>query len=84
MKLPLELLQSIGDEEAQSEFIAAFGGYKFIRERLIHYLELQVDKLIKESEKDSWYDCPNMHHKHADNIGQRKSLRKIINLLKAE
>jgi hypothetical protein len=79
--IPTKLLHQITADERE-EFTDRFGDCWWVRKEIAVYFEKKLAELIEEAEKAEWYTLPNMMHKHADNIGERRGMRRIIKLLK--
>lgn len=67
-------------EEAADQYHAANPTW----EALSIVLEDMMEQLIRESESDSWLQWPGHKDKRIRLEGQRKQLRKILNLLPTE
>ena len=80
MKLPASL--KFESKEEKEEFEQDFQSCRSVREKLVEHFEKEIERLVIASEDPELYKLNNLSNAHSDNVGMRRGIRKVLNLLK--
>lgn len=84
MILPIGIMSKFTSDEDRLEFMNAYNNAAWIREILTDYLYEQLVSLYEEGDKVEQYNVANLEELRADQRGQRRKLREMIQLLTGE
>lgn len=81
MRLPLQLVNLLKEEDVYQEFLQGFKGYAYVREPIVKLLKIRIKELELDYDKPDVYQSPNLSELEADNRGMRRAFREMIQLL---
>lgn len=71
-------------DEDRTAFYLHYNENSFLREVIRKTLIDKVESSIKEAESKDKYSTPNWEYYQSDNLGYRRALREVLNLLNLE
>ena len=72
------------NEDQKKEIKAYFGAAGYLLDTLAKILEEELNSSIKESSNKESYKLPAWSEYQADRLGEQRTLRKILNIIKPD
>ncbi len=78
-KMKTTWYKGVTDDQIKEDIKSSFLGSTVMRKRLAEICEDKIKSSLTTAEVQ--YECPNWTYKQADNIGYRRAMKDIINLI---